>query len=188
MTYYSFALRRLILKPIINLFMPMRALTLCIACLMLFAQAQAQELKIGIVQSERIMREAPQIKAAEAKIEQEFSKRGKELDETAARIKAMSEKLDKDSAVLSESDRIKRQRDLIDLDKDFQRKREIFREDLAQRKNEELSAVLDKVNKVIKQIAENEKYDLVLQEAVYFSPRIDITDKVLKALNALNNK
>jgi outer membrane protein len=147
-----------------------------------FTSGFAQELKIGIVQSERIMREAPQIKAAESKIEQEFSKRGKELEEFAGRLKAMSEKLDKDAAVLSESDRIKRQRDLIDLDKDFQRKREIFREDLAQRKNEELSVVLERVNKVIKQIAEAEKYDLVLQEAIYFSPRIDMTDKVLKAL------
>jgi outer membrane protein len=154
-----------------------------IACLMPISTVFAQELKIGIVQSERIMREAPQIKAAEAKIEQEFSKRGKELEDTAARLKAMSEKLDKDGAILSESDRIKRQRDLVELDKDFQRKRQIFREDLAQRKNEELSVVLEKVNKVIKQIAENEKYDLVLQEAIYFSPRIDMTDKVLKALN-----
>jgi outer membrane protein len=105
------------------------------------------------------------------------------LEETAARIKAMSEKLDKDSAVISESERIKRQRELVDLDKDFQRKRETFREDLAQRKNEELSVVLDRVNKVIKQIAESEKYDLVLQEAVFFSARTDMTDKVLKALN-----
>lgn len=171
------------MKSIFNLYMPIKTLILGIACLMPLTNVWAQELKIGIVQSERIMREAPQIKAAEAKIEQEFSKRGKELEETAARIKAMSEKLDKDSAVLSESDRIKRQRDLVDLDKDFQRKREIFREDLAQRKNEELSVVLEKVNKVIKQIAESEKYDLVLQEAIYFSPRLDMTDKVLKALS-----
>ncbi|HEY8100306.1 MAG TPA: OmpH family outer membrane protein [Burkholderiaceae bacterium] len=162
--------------------MPFKILILCAVCLAPLTNTLAQELKIGIVQSERIMREAPQIKAAEAKIEQEFSKRGKELEESAARIKAMSEKLDKDAAILSESDRIKRQHDLIDLDKDFQRKREIFREDLAQRKNEELSVVLERVNKVIKQIAEAEKYDLVLQEAIYFSPRLDMTDKVLKAL------
>jgi outer membrane protein len=155
---------------------------LCVVFLTPFVAVSAQELKIGIVQSERIMREAPQIKAAEAKIEQEFSKRGKELEETAARIKAMSEKLDKDAAVISESERIKRQRELVDLDKDFQRKREIFREDLAQRKNEELSVVLERVNRVIKQIAETEKYDLVLQEAIFFSARTDMTDKVLKAL------
>jgi outer membrane protein len=171
------------LKSIFNLFMPFKILMLCGVCLLSFANAGAQELKVGIVQSERIMREAPQIKAAEAKIEQEFSKRGKELEETAARLKTMSEKLDKDAAILSESDRIKRQRELVDLDKDFQRKREVFREDLAQRKNEELSVVLERVNKVIKQIAETEKYDLVLQEAIYFSPRIDMTDKVLKALS-----
>lgn len=163
--------------------MPFKFLVLCAVSLVPMMNISAQELKIGIVQSERIMREAPQIKAAEAKIEQEFSKRGKELEETAARLKAMSEKLDKDAAILPESDRVKRQRDLIDLDKDFQRKREIFREDLAQRKNEELSVVLERVNKVIRQISEAEKYDLVLQEAIYFSPRIDITDKVLKALS-----
>lgn len=170
------------MKPTFTLAMPFKFLILCAVCLLPLTNITAQELKIGIVQSERIMREAPQIKAAEAKIEQEFSKRGKELEDTAARIKAMSEKLDKDAAILPESDRVKRQRELIDLDKDFQRKREVFREDLAQRKNEELSVVLERVNKVIKQIAEAEKYDLVLQEAIYFSPRIDITDKVLKAL------
>ena len=101
----------------------------------------------------------------------------------AARIKGLSDKLDKDASVLSESDRIKRQRDLTDLDKDFQRKQREFREDLNQRKNEELAAVLERTNKVIKQIAEAEKYDIVFQEAVHVSPRIDITDKVLKALN-----
>jgi outer membrane protein len=170
------------LKSTFNLSMPFKFLLICAICLASSTHAKGQELKIGIVQSERIMREAPQIKAAEGKIEQEFSKRGKELEDTATRIKTMSEKLDKDAAILSESDRIKRQRDLIDLDKDFQRKREIFREDLAQRKNEELSVVLERVNKVIKQIAEAEKYDLVLQEAIYFSPRLDMTDKVLKAL------
>ena len=171
------------MNPINTLSMPFKFLVLCAVSLVPMMNISAQELKIGIVQSERIMREAPQIKAAEAKIEQEFSKRGKELEETAARLKAMSEKLDKDAAILPESDRVKRQRDLIDLDKDFQRKREIFREDLAQRKNEELSVVLERVNKVIRQISEAEKYDLVLQEAIYFSPRIDITDKVLKALS-----
>jgi outer membrane protein len=148
-----------------------------------FAGAQAQEMKIGFVNTERIFREATPAKAAQVKIEQEFSKREKELQDLAARIKGMSEKLDKDAAVLSESERIKRQRDLTDLDKDFQRKQREFREDLNQRKNEELAAVLERTNKVIKQIAETEKYDIVFQEAVHVSPRIDITDKVLKALN-----
>jgi outer membrane protein len=147
------------------------------------AQAQAQEMKIGFVSTERIFREAAPAKAANAKIEQEFSKRDKDLQDMAARLKAMSDKLDKDAPVLSESDRGRRQRELADLDKDFQRRQREFREDLNQRRNEELATVLDRTNRVIKQIAEAEKYDIVFQEAVYISPRIDITDKVLKALN-----
>jgi outer membrane protein len=147
------------------------------------AQAQAQEMKIGFVSTERIFREAAPAKAANAKIEQEFSKRDKDLQDMAARLKAMSDKLDKDAPVLSESDRGRRQRELAELDKDFQRRQREFREDLNQRRNEELATVLDRTNRVIKQIAEAEKYDIVFQEAVYISPRIDITDKVLKALN-----
>lgn len=148
------------------------------------ACAQAQELKIGFVSTERIFREATPAKTAQVKIEQEFSKREKELQDLAARIKTLSDKLDKDAAILSESERGKRQRDLTDLDKDFQRKQREFREDLNQRRNEELATVLERTNKVIKQIAEAEKYDIVFQEAVYISPRIDITEKVLKALNS----
>lgn len=139
--------------------------------------------KVGFVSTERIFREAAPAKAAQSKIEQEFSRREKELQEMAGRLKSMSDKLDKDAAILAEPDRIKRQRDLADLDKDFQRKQREFREDLNQRRNEELAIVLERTNKVIKQIAEAEKYDIVFQEAVYASPRIDITDKVLKALN-----
>lgn len=159
----------------------------CLALLAVFglplASVQAQESKVGFISTERIFREAAPAKAAQAKIEQEFSRRDKELQEMASRLKSISDKLDKDAAVLSESDRIKRQRELADLDKDFQRKQREFREDLNQRRNEELAIVLERTNKVIKQIAETEKYDIVFQEAVYASPRIDITDKVLKALN-----
>lgn len=153
------------------------------ASLLLLGNAQAQEMKIGFVSTERIFREAAPAKAANAKIEQEFSRRDKELQDLAARLKNASDKLDKDAPVLSESDRIRRQRELGELDKDFQRKQREFREDLNQRRNEELATVLDKTNRVIKQIAESEKYDIVFQEAVYISPRIDITDKVLRALN-----
>ncbi|HSV71721.1 MAG TPA: OmpH family outer membrane protein [Methylibium sp.] len=146
--------------------------------------AQAQELKIGYVNSERVLREAVPAKAAQAKLEAEFSKRDKELQETAARIKTASEKLEKDAPTLAESERTRRQRDLVEQDREFQRKRREFQEDLNQRKNEELSAVVDRANKVIKQIFETEKYDLILQEAVFAGPRVDITDKVVKALNA----
>ena len=147
------------------------------------AQAQTQEAKIGFVNTERIFREATPAKSAQVKIDQEFSKREKELQDVAARLKSMSEKLDKDVAVIPEADRIRRQREVSDLDKDFQRKQREFREDLNQRKNEELAAVLERTTRVIKQIADAEKYDIVFQDAVYASPRIDITDKVLKALN-----
>lgn len=154
------------------------------AASMLFAgAAQADEVKVGFVSTERIFREAAPAKTANAKIEQEFSKRDKELQDMGARLKTMADKLDKDAPVLSEADRGRRQRELGDLDKDFQRRQREFREDLNQRRNEELATVLDRTNRVIKQIAEAEKYDIVFQEAVYISPRIDITDKVLKALN-----
>ena len=144
--------------------------------------AQAQETKIGFVNTERILREAPPAKSAQVKIEQEFSKREKDLQEISARIKGMSEKLDKDSAVLNDTERQRRQRELSDLDKEFQRKQREFREDLNQRRNEEVANVLERTNKVIKQIAEAEKFDIILQDAVTVNPRIDITDKVLKAL------
>jgi outer membrane protein len=171
------------LKSLITASAPFKCAALLAALLLPLASTHAQESKVGFVSTERIFREAAPAKAAQTKIEQEFSRRDKELQDMAARLKSMSDKLDKEAAILSESDRIKRQRDLADLDKDFQRKQREFREDLNQRRNEELAIVLERTNKVIKQIAESEKYDIVFQEAVYASPRIDITDKVLKALN-----
>jgi outer membrane protein len=146
--------------------------------------AQAQELKIGYVNSDRVLRDAAPAKAAQAKLESEFSKREKDLAEMAARLKANSDKLDKDAPTLAESERSRRQRDLVEQDREFQRKRREFQEDLTQRKQEELAGVVERANKVIKSIFETEKYDLILQEAVFAGPKIDITDKVIKALNA----
>jgi outer membrane protein len=145
--------------------------------------ASAQEApKIGFVNTERILRDAAPAKAAQQKLEQEFSRRDKELQDMAARLKSLGERLDRDAAVTSESERQRRQREFAESEKDYQRKQREFREDLNQRRNEELSQVIDKANRVIKQIAEQEKYDVILQEAVFASPRIDITDKVLRAL------
>ena len=146
--------------------------------------AQAQELKIGYVNSERVLREANPAKAAQAKLETEFGKREKDLADVATRLKASADKLDKDGPTLSEAERARRQRDLVEQDRDFQRKRREFQEDLNQRKNEELSSVVERANKVIKQIFDAEKYDLILQDAVHWSPRVDITKKVIDALNA----
>ena len=146
--------------------------------------AQAQELKIGYVNSERVLKEANPAKAAQAKLETEFGKREKDLADIANRLKAAADKLDKDGPALSEAERGRRQRDLVEQDRDFQRKRREFQEDLNQRKNEELSSVVERANKVIKQIFDSEKYDLILQDAVHWSPRVDITKKVIDALNA----
>ena len=147
------------------------------------AAAYADELKIGYVNSERVLREATPAKAAQAKLDTERVKREKDLDDLAARLKTISDKLEKEAPTLAEAERNRRQRELVDQDRDFQRKRREFQEDLNQRKNEELAQLVDRVNKVIKQIFESEKYDLILQEAVFAAPRVDITDKVIKALN-----
>ncbi|MCR5864748.1 MULTISPECIES: OmpH family outer membrane protein [Aquincola] len=146
--------------------------------------AQAQELKIGYVNSERVLREATPAKAAQSKLEAEFGKREKDLAEVANRLKAASDKLDKEAPTLSEAERTRRQRELVEQDRDFQRKRREFQEDLNNRKNEELALVVERANKVIKQIFDSEKYDLILQEVVFAGPRVDITKKVIDALNA----
>lgn len=150
--------------------------------------AQAQELKIGYVSSDRVMRDSELAKAAEARLRQEFSRQEKELADMAAKLKAASDKLDKEAPTLAESERGRRQRDLVDMDREFQRKRREYQEDASRRRNEELSAIIDRANGVIKRIAEQEKYDLIIQEAVHWSPRVDITDKVIKALNANGGK
>ena len=148
------------------------------------AAASAQELKIGYVNSDRVLRDAVPAKAAQAKLEAEFSKREKDLNDLAKKLKDASDRLDKDAPTLGEAERTRRQRELVDQDRDLQRRRREFQEDLSQRKNEELATVVERTNRVIKQIFETEKYDLILQEAVFWSPKVDITDKVIKALNA----
>jgi outer membrane protein len=162
------------------------AAALAVACAAV--GAQAQELKIGYVNSDRVLRDAAPAKAAQAKLEAEFGKRDRELNDLSVKLKAAADKLEKDAPTLAESERNRRQRELVDQDREIQRKRREFQEDLNQRKNEELASVVERANKVIKQIFEAEKYDLILQEAVFAGPRADITDKVIKALNAQGSK
>jgi len=147
--------------------------------------AQAQDFKVGFVNTDRIFREANTAKAAQAKLEQEFARREKELNDLGTSLKNASDKFEREAPTLSENQRGQRQKSLVEQDRDFQRKRREFQEDLNARKNEELQQVLDRANRVVKQVAEAEKYDVVLQEAVYINPKHDITDKVIKALNAL---
>jgi len=146
--------------------------------------AQAQEFRIGFVSTDRIFKEAATAKAAQTKLEQEFSKREKDLVDQGASVKSAADRLEREAPTLSESQRANRQKQLVDQDRDFQRKRREFQEDLNARKNEELQQVLERANKVVKQVAEAEKYDLILQEAVYVNPKHDITEKVIKVLNS----
>ncbi|MCW8206398.1 OmpH family outer membrane protein [Verminephrobacter aporrectodeae subsp. tuberculatae] len=159
------------------------SLVLLLGALAVAAPARAQEFKVGFVNTDRIFREANTAKAAQAKLEQEFSRREKELVELGNTLKNATEKFEREAPTLAESQRTTRQRQLVDQDRDFQRKRREFQEDLSVRKNEELSSVLDRANKVVKQVADAEKYDVILQEAVYVNPKYDITDRVIKALN-----
>ena len=140
------------------------------------------ESRIGFVNSQRVMNEAPQAAKAKKRIEKDFEKRDQELQKLAKQLKEMQEAYEKNVPTLGESERRGKERELADLNRDFQRRQREFREDLSQRQNEETAAIFDRVNRVIKQIADAEKYDIIFQEAVYASPRIDITDKVIKAL------
>jgi outer membrane protein len=150
--------------------------------------ATAQETKIGFVNTDRIFRETSTAKAAQAKLEQEFSRREKELVDSGNTLKTASEKFEREAPTLSESQRTARQKQLIDQDREFQRKRREFQEDLNTRKNEEQQLVIERANRAVKQVAESEKYDAIFQEAVYMNPKHDITEKVIKALNAASAK
>ena len=148
------------------------------------ALAQAQEFKMGFVNTERIFREAATAKQAQAKLEQEFAKREKDLVDAGNALKAASDKFEREAPTLSESQRTARQRQLVEQDRDFQRKRREFQEDLNARKNEEQQVVVERANRAVRQVAEAEKYDVIFQEEVYINPKHDITDKVIRALNA----
>ncbi len=144
----------------------------------------AQEIKIGYVNSERVLREANLAKTAQLKLEAEFGKREKELKDQETKLRGAAEKLEKDAPTLAEAERNRRQRDLVEVDRDLQRKRREWQEDLTQRRNEELGGVVERANRVIKQIFETEKYDIILQDALNVSARVDITKKVIDTLNA----
>lgn len=146
--------------------------------------AAAQDFKVGYINTQMITTQSNPAKAAQAKLEQEFSKRQKELVEQQAALKAFGEKFERDAPTLSESQRSARQKEGAELGRDLQRRQREFQEDLNGRRNEELQQVLDRATKAVKQVADAEKYDMVLQEVVYVNTKHDITDKVLKILNA----
>jgi outer membrane protein len=155
----------------------------CVVATLMSTTLQAQDFRIGFVNTDRIFREANMAKSAQAKLETEFSRRERDLVAQGETLRTATEKFEKDAPTLSETQRNTRQRTLVEQDRDFQRKRREFQEDLNNRKNEELQGVLERANRIVKQVAEAEKYDVILQEAVYFNPKHDITDRVIKALD-----
>lgn len=156
----------------------------CFAALVLASSClNAAELKVGYVQVDKILQEAPQTSESGKKLEKEFGPRTQELDRMQKQIRDLEAALDKDSVTMSETDRRNKERDVSNLKIEFQRKQRELREDINIRKNEELGALQDRINKAVQTVSEAEGYDLVVYSGVaYASKKIDITDKVLKSL------
>ena len=150
--------------------------------LLSFSAGALADSKIGAINIQKILADAPQAARAKKKIEKDFEPRDQELQRIAKQLKTMQENIDKNAVTMAETERRTKEREFGDLNREFQRKQREFREDLSQRQNEEMAAIFERVNKIVKQLAEAEKYDIIFQEAVYANPRIDITDKVIKAL------
>jgi outer membrane protein len=149
---------------------------------------QAQDFKIGIVNTDRILRDSNVAKSAQAKLESEFLKREKDLNDAINAFKVAADKFERDAPTLSEAQRVSKQKLLVDQDRDLKRRQREFQEDLGARKNEENQMLFEKAGRAVKQVAESEKYDLILQDAAYFNPKHDITEKVIKVLNASVSK
>ena len=139
--------------------------------------------KFGFVNTQRVLSESQPATRAQKRIEAEFQKRDHELARLADQLKRMQDDIDRNGVTMGESQRRNKEREFGELNRDFQRKQREFREDLNQRRNEELAQVIEQANRIIRQIAEQEKFDIIFQDAVYASQRIDITDKVIKALD-----
>ena len=153
-----------------------------LAVLLSTGMALAADFKVGVVDTERVLRESAPAMKAESKIEKEFSGRDQEIKKLMKQVKDLQVVLDKEDGKLSDTDHRNKERELTAMNLDLQRMQREFREDLNLRKNEELAVVLEQANKAIQEIAETEKFDLILQEAVYRNPKIDITDMVIKHL------
>ncbi len=150
------------------------------------SQAIAQDAgtRVAVVNSEKVFNESNLAKAMQTRLQGEFTKRQNELRDSAQKIQAAAEKLDRDGAVMNEAERVRRQRELADQDRELQRKQREFTEDLNQRTFEERAKIAEKANLVLRQIAEQRKLDIIVQEAAFASPKADITDDVIKALNS----
>jgi outer membrane protein len=156
--------------------------TCMLAMLLGAGVAQAGDFKVGVVDTERVLRESAPAMKAESKIEKEFSGRDQEIKKLMKQAKELQAELDRDDGKPADPERRNKERELTAMNVDLQRMQREFREDLNLRKNEELAIVLEQANKAIQAIAEEGKFDLILQEAVYRNPKIDITDLVIQHL------
>jgi outer membrane protein len=158
------------------------AVSLALASAFVAMPAAAADAKIGFVNTERLLREAPLSVSAQKKLEREFAARDQELQKLAKQARDLQTLLDKDGVTMSESERKNKERDLGNLNRELQRQGREFREDLNLRRNEELGQIQDRARKAIQDIAKAEKFDIIVEQAVYVDPRNDITDRVMKAL------
>ncbi|MEQ1592458.1 MAG: OmpH family outer membrane protein [Thiobacillaceae bacterium] len=157
--------------------------TMALVALLLASSIATADTKVGFVNTEKLLREAPLSVAAQKKLEKEFSSREQELQKMTKQARELQTQLDKDGVTMSESERKNKERDLANLNREFQRQSREFREDLNLRRNEELGQIQERARKVIIDIAKAEKYDIIIEQAaVYVDPKSDITDRVMKAL------
>ncbi|MDD5389043.1 MAG: OmpH family outer membrane protein [Gallionellaceae bacterium] len=161
----------------------MKRLFILLLTITLPAAAQTADLKIGFVNTERVFRDSQQAVKAQKKLEKEFQSRDQEIQKTIKQARDLQNYLEKEGLTLSEADRTKKQRELANLSRDLQHAQREFREDLNQRRNEEFASVQERARKAIVEIAEKEKFDLIVENVVYASARVDVTDRVLKSLD-----
>jgi outer membrane protein len=160
----------------------MRTLFISLFLLAACGTAFANDMKIGYVNTEKLFRESPVAVKAQKKLEQEFARREQDIQKQIKQARDVQSSLEKEGLTMAEADKTRKERDLASLSREVQRAQREYREDLNQRRNEEFSAIHQKARKLIQEIAEKEKYDLILENIVYASPRVDITDRVMKAL------
>ena len=147
--------------------------------------AFAEEFKIGFVNVPRVMDAAPQAEAARGRIEQEFAPRDRELLQYQRRVRAEEDRLAKNSAIMSASERTSVEEELRRLKRELRRSQEEFHEDLNLRRSQELSKLQRKITEVVQSMAKVEAYDLILTDGVVFAgDRVDITDTVIERLQA----
>jgi outer membrane protein len=161
----------------------MRALLISLFLLMLAqGQALANDLKIGYVNTERLFRDSPLAVKTLKKLEQEFAKRDQDIQKMVKQAREAQQTLDKENLTTSEAEKVRKGRELAAMTREIQRAQREYREDINQRRNEEFSAIQEKARKLIQDIAEREKFDLILENAIHASPRVDITDRIMKLL------